>query len=504
MFKLLAALLLLLCTSMHCEAQVFPREHGLLNYRIIGFSFPQIPKANRYEIEIAEGDYNIVDSFNKHITHREESDSFRKIIEVPQWGKAYTWRVVYKSGGKKEGTVLYHFSTDVNDRVNTNKMRIRILQQSTSTYSNNYVFMESGGVLYDMKGNPIWYVPDTNGYNHFIVDGKFTKDGTITFLNKTGYEINYDGDVLWKAPNDGTVNGDKVNGENYHHEFTKLSNGHYMALGMEVLLCKLITKKHSSYVFVYDGKPGTEKSGYTQGRFGTLIEYDKDGKAVWNWKSSKYLIGSDFDYYEANVDTLKRFDPHPNAFFFDEKNHCIYYGSRNLNRIVKIDYPSGEILATYGANYKPGEKEVGAGLFCNQHNINRSQEGYLYYFNNNSCMNRDSLPSIVMIQEPTFATQDIKKVWEYTCTADGTFKGNFGSGGNVIELPNRTLFVCMGSEYSKTFIIDREKNILWSVLPERLMEPDNKWVPIHEYRANIISRAELERMIWKAEFIMAN
>jgi len=58
----------------------------------------------------------------------------------------------------------------------------------------------------------------------------------------------------------------------------------------------------------------------------------------------------------------------------------------------------------------------------------------------------------------------------------------------------------MGSDYPKLLIVTQQKKILWSALPERY-EPDrNAWsVTKKIYRANIISRKELERLIWNAE-----
>ena len=219
---------------------------------------------------------------------------------------------------------------------------------------------------------------------------------------------------------------------------------------------------------------------------------------VWSWKSSKHLIGSDFDYYKR-IDSSTGFDPHDNAFFFDEKNSCVYLGYRNLNRIIKIDYPGGKTLSTYGEIFKKGEKETGEGLFCGQHSIGRTQDGYLYYFNNNSCNNTDSLPTVVMLQESNSPGGPLKKIWEYACPVDNGYSKKFGSGGNAIELPDRSLFVNMGSEYSKLFIVNREKKMQWSALPERSIGSDNKWKPAHVYRASIINRKEVEQLIWNAE-----
>jgi hypothetical protein len=495
-------ILLLIIVSLKLQAQVFPKEGSVLNYRITGFSYPALPNAKAYKIEIAKGNYTRVDSFIKNIVQSAESKDKRIIIEVPAFGSQYTWRVIYKIKKKTDSSPFYHFSTLMNDLVDTTKLHLRILQPAAEQYKDDYVVVDAGGVLYDMTGHPVWVIPNPNGTASKGIGGvvEFTQQGTVTFFcDGNGYETNYNGDVLWKTPNKGVVSGNGKD-EGYHHQFTKLSNGHFMVLGSQVLMCKPLITKDSSYILVAVDKP--KDTGYKQCVFGTLIEYDEAGNIVWSWKSSQYLVNLDFAYYMRN-DNTKRYDPHENAFFFDEKNSCIYLGYRNLSRIIKIEYPSGKVLRTYGEIFKPGIPETGADLLCNQHSIRCSPDGYLYVFNNNSCRLTDSLPTVVFLQEPVSPADTFKKIWEYTCPIDGYFPKNlpkkFGAGGNTIELPDRDVFINMGSEYSRLLIVNREKQILWSGLPERFMEPDGIWTSIKEYRANIISRKDLEAMIWNAE-----
>jgi len=497
MFRVAIMFFLVSLVPYQLRSQILPQEGSKLNYRIIGFSVPVLPDASKYKIEVAIGDYNSVDSFTKNICCSAVSDSNKIIAEVPSFGSQYTWRIIYENKRKTiKNSGFYHFTTQMNPHVDTTKLRLSILQPAEA-YQDAYVSVDAGGVLYDMNGQPVWYIPDTNGINGNVLGMKFTAQGTITFLFKDAYEINYNGDIVWKAPNKGIVSGDTVVGEFFHHAFTRLPDGNYMVSGIQLLMCKSISTADTSYLLTSANK--ALRDGYHMGKFGTLIEYDEKGNIIWSWKSSNYLIGSDFDYYESRIDSNKRFDPHDNAFFFDQKNKCIYLGFRNLNRIMKIEYPSGKVLAIYGDNFKPGVHGSGEHLFCNQHSISRSQDGYLYIFNNNSCCLKDSLPAIVMLQEPVSPTDTFKKIWEYTCTVEGDNTRIFGSGGNAIELPDRSIFACMGSEYSKMFIVNRQKKILWSALPERLMEPDNKWVPIKQFSADIISRKDLEKLIWNAE-----
>ena len=505
--RLLILIAFIFCSSFPIQAQVFPAENSKLNYRLIGFSFPAVSGAISYKIEIGRGNHSATPAFEKAISQNILSDTTRAIAEVPSFGEWYTWRVVALSKDKKSvgKGPLYHFHTGTNARVDTAKLRLRILQ-SASEYKDAYVGVDAGGVLYDMKGNPVWFIPDTNGYGGNVADLKFTPEGTITFIYRNAYEINYNGDVLWKAPNNGLISGDSLHGEFYHHEFTRLPNGHFMVLAIQFLLCKEVVTKDTSYILVANEKVTAAnaqgQNGFKLGRFGTLAEYDRKGKLVWSWNTSKYLIGSDFDY-ATTIDTNFRFDPHDNAFYFDEKNKCVYLGFKYLNRIIKISYPDGRVLNTYGNAFKPGIREAGKGIFCNQHNINRSQQGDLYVFNNNSCGQKDSMPTIILLKEPGSVNGDLQKIWEYTCSTDKYFPKYtnkiFNSGGNVIELSNRSLFVNMGSMYSKLFIVNPQKKLQWSALPEKIMEPEMKWVPMHEYRATIITRKEMEQMIWNAQ-----
>src|ERR1035437_8059620 len=218
--------LFLFIMPLQLKSQILPKEGSMLNYRIIGFSFPPEPRIYKYTVEIAVGYCNTVDSFVKNITRSTDSKSNKIIAEVPSFGSQYTWRVVY-TGKKKTESAMYHFSTRMNAHIDTTMLRLRILQPAAPQYKDDYVAVDGGGVLYDMNGRPVWYIPDTNGFGGNVANLQFTPQGTVTFIYRDAYEINYNGDILWKTPNKGIMSGDTAHGELYHHEFTKLSNGHF-------------------------------------------------------------------------------------------------------------------------------------------------------------------------------------------------------------------------------------------------------------------------------------
>lgn len=498
-------LLVFITVSIQLRSQILPKDNSCLNYRIVGFSFPADNGSKSYQIEIAAGRYKTEDSFEKNIILSPVSKTNRLIAEVPAFGSYYTWRVVYehKKSGKQK-SALYHFSTVLNKQVDTTKRRLNI-QYPAETYKDAYVGIDGCGVIYDMMGNPIWFMPDSAGSNNNIADMQFTPQGTITYLvDQTGYEINYNGERLWKTPSYDVDTGTQF----YHHEFTRLANGHYMILGTEFVWYNKIKTKDSSYFITipdttkHNKYTGAVGSGFSEapgaknrGRYGTIIEMDENGKIVWYWKSAKYLLASDYVNFWPR-DISQRYEPHENAFWFDEKNKVIYLSYRNLSRIIKINYPSGKILNTYGEIYKQDSLPKGNKLFCNQHSIRRSKDGYIYLFNNNYCQRADGHPSVMIMREPVSEKDTLETIWEYNCATDGYTRG-FYSGGIGIELPDRSMFICLGSDYAKLLIVNRDKKTLWSALPETYSTDRKKWEPSGKiYRAGIISRKELEHMIW--------
>ncbi|MCW3123248.1 MAG: hypothetical protein JWQ38_2740 [Flavipsychrobacter sp.] len=512
------------------SAQVLPKDGARLRHRMIGFSFPA-QQAAKYKIEIATGNRDSEDTFKKNIVRSVDSKTNKIIIEVPLFGRDYTWRVIYTSGKAVVSTTpLHHFATIYAGDIDTGSIRLRILQPALK-YDDHFVFVDGNNALYNMKGEVVWYFPfpdkDKNQREGTLVrDLKMTPQGTITFLhNQHAYEVNYYGDTLWKGPDNGAVSGE--DSERYHHEFTRLANGHYMVLGTEHVNWDhdIIAVDTSVSLIEDEGiKRDTAVAHKKRTPFGTLIEYDEKGNVVWSWKSSKYFLGSDIVNYRPEG-KVKKIDVHENAFFFDEHDSVIYISFRNISRIVKVKYPGGNVIGTYGEVFTPGRAPVGNGLFCDQHACRISKEGYLYLYNNNACNDDKALPTVIMMKESSKVKDSLVKVWEYECniddihltpvlrkarekrkmdiknnTASGSWKGtlmHYTSGGNVIELPDRSLFVCMNAQYGKLFIINRDKKVLWSAAPEKINPGNKEWyVAPQLYRASIITRKELEQLIW--------
>ena len=510
MGRFFAILLFALIAAMRLHSQVLPGEGSSLNYRLIGFSFSPGAAGARYKIEVAKGHFSPddpIDSFKRNIV---ASTAYAKdtklIIEVPSFGKQYTWRVVTE-GKANASKAFHHFSTSVVNEVDTSAVHLRVLQKATH-YQDAYVFLDGCRALFDMNGNAVWYLPDIDSFKtgrSDLRDLKATPQGTISFLfeEHAAYEVNYNGQVLWKARNDGSANGHDQ--EYYHHELTRLENGHYMLLGSEWVTWnqQAPSGTDSSFVITHADtkKPGRDARRDMSRPFGTIIEYDEKGRVVWTWRSASYFRTSDIYYHKAHGNRVE-IAPHENSFYFDEKDSVIYVAFRNISRIVKLKYPEGKVLATYGEEYTADKPEAGNSQFCRQHSVRRSDRGYLYLYNNNVCPQGTALPQVLKFKEPA-SGRNLEKIWEYNCTTEGaTTPGpfHFPTGGNVIELPDHSLLVNMSTSYSKVFIVSEDKQILWSAIPEKWNEQVKAWQMVYDYRASILMRKDLEQLIWNAEY----
>lgn len=496
------ALLFFLFFTIHQQgySQIFPKENSRLNYRLIGFSFSPAPQS-RCVLQIAAGNYNTDDSFKKNIILSIPADTNRVIAEVPSFGKQYTWRVIYTLNNAEIKRRFHHFSTGSSPFVDSALNRLRIITPPRQ-YKDAFVFNDALGVLFDMHGHPIWYLPiiDNFGDAH-ARDIKLSPLGTITYINRAKIrEIDYNGNILWEKSDRDTI-GKSLRKTNYpyHHEFTRLANGHYMTLGSETVLCKL-SATDNKVAIVDDEKINRDTdSSYKKALFETLAEYDKNGEIVWLWRGSEYFAKSDLAYTRIMDGNL---DMHSNSFFFDEKNNMAYISFRNISRIIKVKYPEGNVVNTYGKIFPNGTQysrnpgENGNEFFCGQHACKCSQNGCLYLFDNGCDINMP--PRVIMMQQPTTMGGKLEKKWEYEFVDKD--KHYALGGGNVIELPDQSIFASLGNENSQIYIISPGKEILWNAIAEKWDGNLGKWVPQAAYKSSIITnRKDLEQLIWNSE-----
>lgn len=492
------------------SAAIFPREGAVLNYRIIGFSFPHTKSAVSYFVEIADGQITDTNNFRVCVSSKQTTHN-RAVAEVPSFGATYTWRVVYVDGAGRNNGELHHFSTGSAAYTDTTKVRMRV----SSGYSGKdkfYVIPDGSNVMYDNGGRPVWFMPALNGERTMACNIKYTKQHSLSCIDgMRAVELNYDGKVLWKTL--GTSPLDTLETQRpvvIHHEFTKLANGHYMAL--------------TNYTPVRTGPQSdiSKSDGNDRHHFfqkvvdGRLTEFDHAGNIVWSWSSADYFSHSDLRifYDEISKQPEGGMVSHENAFYFDQVNKVIYLSYAEINRIIKIGYPHGNVLAVYGRTFdnsrKAGRMQRGQrgpfvnflrdgtfrnGLFCGQHSCKLTSDGKLMLYNNN--MSDSTIPQVLLMNETMEGGKSkLSTYWSFQCPVDDLQRAPMNAGGgNVVERADGSLFVSMSFPYSRSFIVNRLKQVLWSAILEKKNE-DGEWVPLQSYRSFILSQQEFEDFIW--------
>lgn len=503
---MLRALLLLLSLSFftYTSGQHFPGEGDVVNYRLVGFSVPEDTKAEKYLFEVSE--YYVTDKGKTTIknTIKQVSDSNRTIILLPFFDTEYEWTV---NSLNKKGKIIstsppHHFRTGKYPTIDSTQYRVKIID-SAHHHDDIYIVLDFVSVIYDLKGNPVWYLPDiqlVKDKDLQMRDLKPTKDGTFTATTNFGaFELNYNGKLLWKAPNDGKVNGDTM--EYYHHEFTKLNNGNYMAASLEYVMRKLPDWVKVQPDQITTGMLEKRADGYYKKiTAGNLIEYNSKKEVVWSWRSVDHFTNEDF--FRKRVLNGINTDMHLNAFDFDEEENVIYMSFRNTNEIVKIEYPSGKILNRYGEIWINDSTLSDDRLFYGQHCVRKNKDGHLYLFNNNSNpavlqpgAERKKAVSQISVFKETNTKTGLNKVWEFACNIDTFADKHGGAGGSVAVLDDGCILASMGSA-SRVFIVSKDKKVVWNVIPQS-GDPNKNWYPLGQYRASVIKRKDLEKFIFK-------
>ena len=465
-------LLIVASNYIAAHAQVQPANRSVLNYRLVGFSVPEKEGVTGYEFEVTEMIITDTGTTVYKPIFKKKSAAHQMVGIVPEFGKTYSWSVNYYINSTVSATEgPWMFLTGKSPFVDTTKYKLKIIDNKVEN-KDMLVFIDASRTLYDLNGNALWFLPDIeNEFNEHssIRDLKTTPFNTITFLTeRNAYEIDYNANIIWKAPDNGLVSGDST--ERYHHEFTRLDNGNYIVAGTKTVL-RDVTK------IIEDGiKPGrlanddiTKKNGKTfiKTLYDTVIEYDTSGKTVWQWVSDNYF--SDDAFFNPLKNGTQRTHAHMNSIYYDSDQNAIYLSFRNINRVVKINYATKEVLAAYGEPYHANEQIYGSGLFYGQHACKTNREGNMYLFNNNNPGSATSdtdytkISSIVLFKEPVNKTDTITKLWEFTCDIDSLAPSFTPGGGGVIELLNSNYLVCMASA-ARNFIVDKNKKIQWNAI----------------------------------------
>jgi hypothetical protein len=236
-------------------------------------------------------------------------------------------------------------------------------------------------------------------------------------------ELDWDGNVVWK-----------VETPYQNHDFLVLPNHHVMypvhADPKGILPDETAARWKG-------GIPGTEVEGKIYGD--NIYEKDENGKTIWEWISYEHL--------DPEIDTLCPYENrshwHFNALWIC-KDGNILVSPRHLNEVLKIEYPSGKVIARYGK-----------GKIFHQHDVRELDNGNILVFDNGTHRhNHRAEYSRVVEIDPN--TDEI--VWEYKADNPSDFYSPICSGAE--RLPNGNTIICSCND-GRIFEVTYDGELVW-------------------------------------------
>ena len=428
-----------------------PYDGQSISYVHVLFEWEQEPDAIMYNIQLSTSS-----SFTNNLLDINTSNLVYIYKDDISWSDTYYWRVrpLYDCD---DCDYIYGDWIDNNNFSITNRITgangTSIQMNNEGLYNEGLTLMgdlsdDNRSFAFDKNGREIWNDRNLNLItNHVNEYGQIFGCSFYDFPRNTGSLINYDNQYQWQGPHDVYID---------IHEVKAIPNGNYMG-------------------FTYEFQNGPIPEGDWTGLFRALgyeadgetiefpwfgqaiVEWDENSNEVWRWSPFDYFSMEDYDsyggtwwnaYFDGQYDWM-----HSNAFHFDSEESVIYFSSRHLSRITKIDYPSGEVIWMIGmpAQFNTGENHICTELgFTWQHNVQLLDNGNILLFDNGNLSSLFGDAETTRVLEFRVVNNNYcEMVWEYTLPNDlhGPWMGSaqllnngnylintVGSGGHAIEV----------------------------------------------------------------------
>lgn len=448
------------------HARIHPENGAVLNYTQVMFEYDEVKDADYYIVTI----YSLPG--DKPIFIKNNSLAFIQ-KERLQFGMKYNWKYEAFKNGKiifKSTEYLFEIKTSFQSGKEWLKTSVEI--NDTTKYKDGIIFLDYMGMAINRRGEPVWYMPlEKDSLESLKMRNiKMTAAGTITYLDNTDcFEKDINAGIVWKAPNNGEVSGDKQ--EYYHHDFFKMEDGTYITAGY-----RFINEPN-----FYDNKV------ICKVRYNTLIQYNSEGKVVWSWDESKYADKKNL-YGDSGPTATEVTGTHMNGVAYYKPDDAFICSFRDNSSILKIDHKTGKVLYNLGDSlkkYYPDEIP-----FAGQHGPSLLKDGSIVVYNNN--LNRTgkskgpTYPLVKIFRQPS-ANKQSEKLWDYECYSEKYPEGIFGKEGYASQLPySDNLLVCMGGA-NYIFEVTKDRKVAWQCALQKLDERTKEWTAVNNYRCSYAS-----------------
>lgn len=425
-----------------------PKDDVKLNYNQIYFEYPFNKNAKYYKLHLAyDSTENKQDFSSFSIKTQTEKASSAK-IEGLTFGRKYKWFVeTILKNNEVVKSEIHYFSLYYCPYADTSKYKFKQYYNKKDQIEDGIIWLDHMHCAIDRNLNVVWFLApiiDDFKEEKQIRDFRIYNDETISFISDgEAYHITKDLNIIWKAPNDGKVSGEKK--ENYHHSFEKLHNGNYMILGNQ---------------FIELEKTDTKDTADRRIEFCTLIEYNINKDIIWNWKLIDHMP---LDLL-ANPETNFIYNTHCNSLSISKDGRKILLGFRDLSRIIEIDKENGKIVRSFGKKLNQTDTLVyETDLFRFPHDAKYLDNETISVLNNNDIKN-NKISSLVYLKLSNKNNKKITLIWDFKFDFDKYTTGKSSKLGNFVLLPNKNLLINEGAINRIVEINPNKKIPLWDLM----------------------------------------
>ena len=413
------------------QGVLYPVDNQIVNCTMLRFAWESNGTELNFQLQIStdegENDFEEI-QYNGFIST--PATVIRNILE---FSNNYLWRTrsIVEGGDTLEWSDTHRFSmiTIPDSIIGAIQTEIHHRNQIQS----GYTITSSLGTLLglDQEGEIIWYIPGERRFWIGNMDIRQMPSGEFLSIFERGARL--------FSPNDETTwHSNQLTDIDFHHDIFPMPSGTFMGLV-------------TGYHWIRNGEDST------QWGMSEITEINRKGEVVWRWNMRTHVSTEDYDTLEfAHVPPNGSYDwDHCNACPFVEEDSTIYLSARNLNRIIKIDYPSGDIIWSMGVPMQTGIVDFGENLgFYRQHAPYPLPNGNLLFFDNNWQLEGDNeFSRAIEIEIDMDREEPAEIIWEY--------RHEFSLiQGDADRLANGNTLIATG--YSKNiYEVNFEEELVW-------------------------------------------
>ena len=353
----------------NAQAVLLPPEGILLNRIHVQFEWTPVGGAVDYQLQVVEDDQS-ADPFASATpvvdVTVDATGPRTSITSGLQFGFDYAWRVRGIDGAPFAWGPTSRFATDdLPATMPIFSVTISGAMEPGLTMFNIFIPGDLGlAVAVDALGAPVWFIEPPER----IGDLRLLANGRVLYLVGGGgggraFEATLGGQIAWASPDDADLR--------LHHDVFPMPSGNYLSLAYE-LQDVLVESELQSWV-------GSR-----------IVELDRtDNQVVWEWNPFDHYSTLDFDPTTmenpgvGGANFPGAYDwTHQNAVIYDAGENSVYTSTRQLSRVTRIDYATGDIVYNMGFAMPSGETDFGDNLFSFQHAPELQANGNMLLFDN--------------------------------------------------------------------------------------------------------------------------